>query len=82
MRQWPEDETVWLNENDARRPSAARQILSAVASLRSRGRYVVRLEGRGKIVIGPVSALTLCDAEAEIQFVFCVTPFGYGEDSL
>ncbi len=80
MRQWPEDETVWLNENDARRPSSARQILSAVASLRSRGQYVVCLEGRGKIIKGPVSALTLCDAEAEIQFVFRLTPLGYGDD--
>jgi hypothetical protein len=36
--------------------------------------------GGGAVVIGPVSALALRDAEAAMQFVFRVTPCGYGEE--
>ncbi|AIQ89466.1 protein of unassigned function [Methylobacterium oryzae CBMB20] len=36
--------------------------------------------GAGKIVTGPASALALRDSEAEIGFVFQVTPYGYGAE--
>ncbi|MDP4005410.1 hypothetical protein [Methylobacterium sp. NEAU K] len=82
VRLWPADESVWLDENGARRPRAARHVLRALAALGPRGRYAARAEGRGKIVTGPVSALALRDAEAESRFVFRLTPLGYGEDEL
>ncbi|MCJ2139617.1 hypothetical protein [Methylobacterium sp. E-066] len=79
VRLWPADETLWLRENGAWCPRAARHVLCALAALGRRGRYAARSEGDGKIVTGPVSTLALPDAEAEIRFVFRVTPLGYGE---
>lgn len=79
VRVWPADETLWLRENGAWRPRAARHVLHALASLGSRGRYAAHAERGVKIVTGPVSTLALPDAEAKIRFVFHVTPLGYGE---
>jgi len=79
VRQWPADETLWLRENGAWRPRAARHVLCALAALGRRGRYAARAEHEAKIITGPVSALALPDAEAEIRFVFRLTPLGYGE---
>ncbi|MGH1573593.1 hypothetical protein ACRAWG_26740 [Methylobacterium sp. P31] len=81
LRLWPRDEATWLDENGARHPIAARDVLSALAKHGSQGPYAARLEGGGTVVAGPVSALALPDARAEIQFVFRVTPIGYGEES-
>lgn len=80
LRFWPEDATVWLAENGVRRPRAARHALAALAALGLRGRYEARRVGAGKIVTGPASALALRDSEAEIGFVFQVTPYGYGAE--
>ena len=82
VRLWPADETLWLRENGAWRPRAARHVLCALAALGRRGRYAARPDGGAKIITGPVSALALPDAEAEIRFVFRVTPLGYGEADL
>lgn len=79
VRLWPGDEAVWLRENGAWRPRAARHVLRALAALGPKGRYAARPEGHGKVVTGPVSTLALPDAEAEIRFVFRITPLGYGE---
>ncbi|MCJ2057251.1 hypothetical protein MKL09_11870 [Methylobacterium sp. J-048] len=79
VRVWPADESVWLRENGARRPRAARHVLRALASLGPRGRYEAHTEHGAKILTGPVSTLALPDAEAEIRFVFRITPLGYGE---
>lgn len=78
LRLWPEDAAVWLEENGARHPRAARDALAALAVLEARGRYAAHAAGGGKRVTGPASALALGDAEAEIQFVFRVTSYGYG----
>jgi hypothetical protein len=80
LRLWPEEAALWLGENRARRPRAARQALAALAAREARGRYAARAEGGGAVVTGPVSALALRDAEAAIQFVFRLTPDGYGEE--
>jgi hypothetical protein len=80
LRVWPDDAALWLDENGARHRRAARHVLASLAALRSGGRYGAREAGNGKIVTGPVSALTLRDPQAESGFVFCLTPYGYGEE--
>ncbi|MGH1590405.1 hypothetical protein ACRBEV_21295 [Methylobacterium phyllosphaerae] len=80
LRVWPDDATVWLAENGVQRPRAARHALAALAALGLRGRYAARRAGAGTVVTGPASALALRDAEAEIGFVFRVTPYGYGAE--
>ncbi len=80
VRVWPEEGALWLDENGVRRPRAARHALAALAVLGIRGRFAARAEGGGKLVTGPVSALVLRDAEAEIRFVFRITPYGDGAD--
>ncbi|SFU73911.1 hypothetical protein SAMN02799643_02071 [Methylobacterium sp. UNCCL125] len=79
-RVWPADAAAWRDENGVRQPRAARRTLAALAALESRGRYDAWAEGEGKVVAGPVSALVLGDAEAEIGFVFSLTPDGYGAE--
>jgi hypothetical protein len=81
LRAWPAEAALWLDENGARHPRAARHALAALAALGLRGRYAARAEGGAKIVTGPVSALALRDAEAETGFVFRVTPYGYGAEA-
>lgn len=81
VRVWPGEAALWLDENGVRRPRAARHVLAALAIPGTRGRYAARATGSGTVVIGPVSALALRDAEAEMQFVFRVTPYGYGEEA-
>lgn len=44
-------------------------------------RDAARTAEGGTILTGPVSALALHDAEATIQFVVRVTPYGYGEEA-
>ncbi|MGU3466737.1 hypothetical protein ACLBXO_17965 [Methylobacterium sp. C33D] len=80
LRVWPADEAAWLEENGVRHPRAVRRTLAALAVPGSRGRYGARVEGRGKVVTGPASALVLRDAEAEIGFVLGLTPCGYGAE--
>lgn len=80
VRLWPGEAALWLHENGVLRPRAARHALAALAIRGTRGRYAARSEGGGTIVAGPASVLALRDAEAEIQFVFRVTPCGYGEE--
>jgi hypothetical protein len=80
LRVWPEEAALWLDENGARRPRAARHALAALAALGLRGGYAARAEGGGKVMVGPASALALRDVEAEIRFVFELTPCGYGEE--
>ncbi|MHB2207879.1 hypothetical protein [Methylobacterium sp. CM6257] len=81
LRQWPQDEAAWLDENGARHPTAARDVLSALGGRGPRGPYAARPEGDGVVVAGPVSALALSDAQAEIRFVFRVTLFSHGEEA-
>ncbi|MCJ2073260.1 hypothetical protein MKK75_31500 [Methylobacterium sp. J-030] len=81
MRVWPGEAALWLGENGACRPRAVRHMLAALAISGTRGRYAARAAGGSKVVIGPVSALALHDAEAEMQFVFRITPYGYGEEA-
>ncbi|MCJ2048595.1 hypothetical protein [Methylobacterium sp. J-070] len=81
LRTWPTDATLWLDENGARCPRAARHALAALATLEPGGRYAARAVGAGTIVTGPASALALRDREAEIGFVFHLTPYGYGEEA-
>jgi len=72
---------LWLAENGVRRPRAARHALAALARPGTRGRYAACAVSGGTVLIGPVSALALRNAEAEVQFVFQVTPYGYGEEA-
>lgn len=81
LRVWPGEAALWLDENGVRRPRAARHALAALAIPGARGRYAARAAGGGTVVTGPVSALALRDAEAEMQFVFRVTPYGYGDEA-
>jgi hypothetical protein len=80
LRVWPGEAVLWLAENGVHRPRAARHALAALARPGARGPYAARAVGGGAVVIGPVSALALRDAEAAMQFVFRVTPCGYGEE--
>lgn len=80
VRLWPEEATLWLDENGVLQPRAARHALAALAVLGRRGRYAARSAGGGKVVAGPASVLALRDAEAEIHLVFRVTPDGYGAE--
>ncbi|SEI01127.1 hypothetical protein SAMN02799636_04911 [Methylobacterium sp. 275MFSha3.1] len=80
QRVWPGEEAAWRDENGVRHPRAVRRALAALAALEPRGRYGARIEGRGKVVTGPASALVLRDAEAEIGFVLGLTPDGYGAE--
>jgi hypothetical protein len=80
LRAWPADAALWLDENGARRPRAARHILAALAARGARGAFAARAAGGGQVVAGPVSVLTLPDARAETDFVFHLTPYGHGEE--
>lgn len=85
VRVWPGEAALWLDENGVRHPRAARHVLAALAGRvtgrPTHGRYAARTAEGGTILTGPVSALALHDAEATIQFVVRVTPYGYGEEA-
>ena len=73
----PEQEALWLDENEARHPRSARQILAGLAALADPERYAACGCDEGRIVSGPVSSLLLTNAQAEIHFTFRITSYGY-----
>ncbi|MGT2481667.1 SGNH/GDSL hydrolase family protein [Methylobacterium oryzae CBMB20] len=77
---WPADEAAWLDENGVRHPRAARRTSRRWRRSGPAAGTRARIEGGGKVVTGPASALILRDAEAEIGFVLGLTPDGYGAE--
>nr|WP_137828297.1 hypothetical protein [Methylobacterium sp. L1A1] len=60
--------SVWMDANGVVDADTVDFVHSALLSLSNRGSFVVRREGAGKVIVGPVSTLVLPDEASELAF--------------